>query len=91
MLDWFICPGRTEGIGGGNELSRLHPCPRSLAQVESLVLNFTLPGAKILDPFAGSGTTGVAVAKCGQGRKATLIEIDRDYCCLAEERMRQRR
>ena len=45
-----------------------------------------IPDAKtILDPFMGSGTTGVACAK--QGRKFTGIEIDPDYFDIACERI----
>lgn len=42
-------------------------------------------GGLVLDPFAGSGTTG-AVAK-RLGRKAILIEIVREYCEMARERV----
>lgn len=41
----------------------------------------------ILDPFAGSGTTGRAAKDLG--RKATLIEIEERYCGIAANRMRQ--
>lgn len=41
----------------------------------------------ILDPFAGSGTTGVAAKQLG--RKYILIEINPDYCKMAEDRLRQ--
>lgn len=41
----------------------------------------------ILDPFMGSGTTGVACAKLG--RKFIGIEIDEDYFNIACERIRK--
>lgn len=41
----------------------------------------------ILDPFAGSGTTGRAAKDLG--RKATLIEREERYCDIAASRMAQ--
>lgn len=47
-----------------------------------------MPSAKtILDPFMGSGTTGVACVKLG--RKFIGIEIDPDYFNIACERIRK--
>jgi len=40
----------------------------------------------VLDPFAGSGTTGVAAAILGKKYPYTLIEISEKYCRLAAER-----
>ena len=45
------------------------------------------PAQNILDPFAGSGTTGRAAKDLG--RKAVLIEIEERYCEIAANRMRQ--
>lgn len=41
-------------------------------------------GDTILDPFAGSGTTGMVALELG--RKATLIELNPDYVKLIEQR-----
>lgn len=46
---------------------------------------FTKPGDLVLDPFNGSGTTCVAAKQLG--RDYLGIEIDPDYCRLAEERL----
>ena len=42
-------------------------------------------GATILDPFMGSGTTGVACVQTG--RNFIGIEIDPDYFAIAEKRI----
>ena len=47
-------------------------------------INFT-KGQTILDPFMGSGTTGVAALKCG--RKFIGIELEPKYCAIARDRM----
>jgi len=45
----------------------------------------TEPGQIILDPFMGSGTTGVACVQTG--RNFIGIEIDADYFAIAERRI----
>jgi site-specific DNA-methyltransferase (adenine-specific) len=52
----------------------------------ALVADFTDPEETILDPFAGSGTTGVACLRLG--RKFIGIEKDPTYFALACERLR---
>ncbi len=64
-----------------------HPCARKLDHVRYLVDKCTEPNAVILDPFAGSGTTCVAAKQLG--RKYVGIEINPDYCKIAEDRLRQ--
>jgi site-specific DNA-methyltransferase (adenine-specific)/site-specific DNA-methyltransferase (cytosine-N4-specific) len=43
------------------------------------------PDDLIVDPFAGSGTTGIAA--CRAGRHCVLIDNKREYCLVAKERL----
>jgi site-specific DNA-methyltransferase (adenine-specific) len=52
-----------------------------------LIVNFTNPNDTILDPFMGSGTTGVACVQTG--RNFIGIEIDSDYFKIAERRIKE--
>ena len=64
-----------------------HPCPKPISWVKWLVSLASDEGELILDPFMGSGTTLVAARALG--RKAIGIEISREYCDIAVERLRQ--
>lgn len=64
-----------------------HPCPRNLEHVEWCTYQFTEPEDLILDPFMGSGTTGVACANLG--RKFIGIEIEPKYFDIACRRIEQ--
>jgi len=48
-------------------------------------LTKTPTGGVVLDPFAGSGSTGVACAE--EGRDFIGIEIDEGYCEIARRRI----
>jgi site-specific DNA-methyltransferase (adenine-specific) len=62
-----------------------HPTQKPLALLERLILAATMQGDTVLDPFMGSGTTGVAtVSLC---RKFVGIELDTGYCDLARLRI----
>jgi site-specific DNA-methyltransferase (adenine-specific) len=47
------------------------------------------PGARVLDPFMGTGTTAVAAVL--EGASATGIEMDEGYINVARERMKEER
>ena len=55
-----------------------------MALAERLIRFYAYPGAHVLDPFAGSGTVGVAALRLGC--RATLVDIDASYCALAQRR-----
>lgn len=57
--------------------------PEALAEI--CILASSAPGDTVLDPFAGSGTTGrVAV---GRGRSAILVDLNPAYLALQEQRI----
>jgi DNA modification methylase len=53
--------------------------------IEPCILAGSRPGDTVLDPFMGSGTTGM-VAR-GKGRKWIGIELNPEYCALALKRI----
>ncbi len=50
---------------------------------------FSDKGGLVLDPFFGSGSTGVAAVRTG--RHFIGIEINPDYCAIAKKRIEQER
>ena len=62
-----------------------HPTIKPLPLVERLIRNSSREGDVILDPFMGSGTTGVAALR--NGRKFIGIELDPTYYGIACDRV----
>lgn len=83
-LDYFVGDTRPSPASALRP-ERAHPCPRPLNQVQAFIANFTLPGGLVLDPFAGSGTTGVACIQ--EGRDFIGIEREASYFDIAERRL----
>lgn len=54
------------------------------ALIRPCVLAGCRPGGTVLDPFAGSGTTGAVALE--HGRRALLIELNPAYCLLIQQR-----
>ena len=63
----------------------LHPTQKPIALMKWCIEMFTQEGDTILDPFMGSGTTGVACVQTG--RNFIGIEIDPTYYAIAEKRI----
>lgn len=70
-------------LSGSRE--RVHCCQKPLRMIQDMITTSTRPGELILDPFAGSGTTGVAAMLTG--RRAVLIEQDEKYCDIIADRL----
>ena len=64
-----------------------HPTQKPLSLMVWLIENYTKPNDLIIDPFMGSGTTGVACAQLG--RRFVGIELDEGYFKIAEKRIRE--
>ncbi len=62
---WFVPRPRT---------SDLHPTMKPVALLERAIQNSTKLGARVLDPFAGSGSTIIACERLG--RRAFALEIE---------------
>ena len=70
---------------GGNNLKNNHPTVKPIALMEYLIKLVSREDAVILDPFAGSGTTGIACVKLN--RDYILIEREAEYVEIAKNRI----
>ena len=62
-----------------------HPAVFPLALAEDHIRSWTNPGDMVLDPFMGSGTTGVAARRWG--RRFLGIEISPEFFSMASDRL----
>ena len=65
--------------------NNLHPTQKPVPLMEKLISPFTSRGCVVLDPFTGSGSTGVACANTD--RKFIGIEMDPKYFSIASDRI----
>lgn len=88
-------PGKSTWNGGGrtgvfrhnkNDLNRTgHPTQKPESLMSELVSLFSDPDELILDPYAGSGTTGVAAVRLG--RRFIGFERDEKFHAIASDRI----
>jgi site-specific DNA-methyltransferase (adenine-specific) len=79
MHDYFHAVPELRDIG--------HTCPKPLEWGQWFVHRVSVSGGMVVDPFMGSGTTGVAAVK--MGRQFTGIEIEPKYFDIACRRIEQ--
>lgn len=84
MYDW-ININQVKNVSKANQ-GISHPCTMPVEVMEKIV--GVLPkGNTIIDPFMGSGTTGIACAKLGYDFIG--IELDESYFNLAKSRINE--
>src|SRR4051812_10659425 len=85
--DWLlgICNGHERLKSGNGE--KLHPTQKPEALLNRILIASSNPGDIVLDPFFGTGTTGVAAKRLG--RHFIGIERERAYVKGALERLAQ--
>ena len=62
-----------------------HPTQKPVSLLDWIIKSSSKKGDTILDPFSGSGTTGVASIL--NNRKFVGIEFDKKYCQLSKKRI----
>lgn len=77
--------GDGSGLRENRPTTNPHPTVKPLALMRWLVKLVTQPGDLVLDPFAGSGTTGMACVL--EGREFIGIERETEYAAIAERRI----
>jgi DNA modification methylase len=77
---------RVGGFGRGDEadLTAQHPTPKPVAMIADAILDVTVRGDLVLDPFLGSGSTLMAAERVG--RICRGIELDPLYVDLTIRR-----
>lgn len=71
--------------GPRSDKDRTHPTQKPISLMLWCIEQATKPGDVVLDPFCGSGTTGVACLRLG--RRFIGIEREPKYAAIARERL----
>lgn len=72
-------------FGADEKAHGSHPTMKPLRLIERIVLASSRPGALVVDPFNGSGTTAVAALR--NGRRYCGIDLDTEYLELTKRRI----
>jgi hypothetical protein len=83
---YFYCPKASKKDRNEGGIANKHPTVKNTELMRYLCLLITPPGGTVLDPFAGSFSTGKAAVK--EGFKFIGIEAEREYFDIGVERLR---
>lgn len=64
-----------------------HPWQKPLAEIETLLRNFTKPSDLVIDPCGGGFTTAIACQRLG--RKCVSCDIDKAYVVTGQHRLKK--
>lgn len=83
--DWFIpiCSGQERLKDGAGD--KIHPTQKPEALLQRVLLASSKPGDVVLDPFFGTGTTGMVAKQLG--RNFIGLERDKTYAEAAKKRI----
>ena len=62
-----------------------HPTPKPISLMSYLIRIYSPPGSTVLDPFCGSGSTGIAALL--EGREFIGIDMEQEYIDISERRI----
>ena len=62
-----------------------HPTPKPISLMSYLIRIYSPPGSTVLDPFCGSGSTGIAALL--EGREFIGIDMEQEYIHISERRI----
>jgi len=83
---FYYCPKASQSDrSDGGKVENIHPTVKSTQLMRWLCRLVTPPGGIVLDPFAGSGSTGVAAVE--EGFRFVGIELDPEYAKIATARL----
>ncbi len=78
-------PGSFQSEGTKKSAKNNHPTVKPIALMRYLCRLVTPAGGRVLDPFLGSGTTGIAAVQ--EGYKFVGIEREAEYVAIARQRV----
>ena len=85
--EMFLMTQDSVSIQNINGRDKLHPTEKPVELLSNYICNSSVIGDTVFDPFMGSGST--AIACINTNRNYIGFELDKQYCEMANERIRK--